>query len=337
MKLIRHPANPILSPNPANAWEALVTTNPAAWYDEREGVVYLLYRAAGADPEHRITFGLATSTDGVHFERQSHQPVFCPSLDGLDAGCVEDPRVIKMGDWYYVTYAARPYPPGQYWLTQPSTPAFWLDFPPEFPPQLRTNATTTGLALTRDFRTWKRAGLLTSPTGDDRDVMLFPEKINGKFVKIHRPMNWVGPQYGTDYPAMWISTGDDLLSWGESKLLIKASLPWENRKIGGNTPPLRTPAGWLTLYHAVGADGHYRLGALLLDLDDPSQVIGRSRDWLMQPEEWYELEGYYPGVCFPCGKVLIGDTLYIYYGGADKYIGLATCKLQELLEDLTQP
>ena len=101
--------------------------------------------------------------------------------------------------------------------------------------------------------------------------------------------------------------------------------------------PLRTPAGWLTLYHAVGADGHYRLGALLLDLDDPSQVIGRSRDWLMQPEEWYELEGYYPGVCFPCGKVLIGDTLYIYYGGADKYIGLATCKLQELLEDLTQP
>ena len=123
-------------------------------------------------------------------------------------------------------------------------------------------------------------------------------------------------------------------NWGESRLLIKAELGWENKKIGGNTPPIRTRDGWLTLYHAVGSDGHYRLGALLLDLNDPSRVIGRSRDWLLQPEEWYELNGYYPGVCFPCGKVIIDGTLFVYYGGADKYIGLATCQLEELLDDL---
>ncbi len=334
MKLTRHPANPILSPNPENAWESLVTTNPGAWYEEREGVVYLLYRAAGADLAHHIYFGLATSTDGVNFKRQSSLPVFGPSVDGLDAGCVEDPRVVKMGEWFYVTYAARPYPPGQYWKAEEGRPTIWNEFPDEAPRLLRTNATTTSLALTRDFVNWKRAGLLTRPVDDDRDVILFPEKINGQFVKIHRPMNWVGAQYGTEFPAMWISYGDDLLNWGESRLLIKAELGWENKKIGGNTPPIRTRDGWLTLYHAVGSDGHYRLGALLLDLNDPSRVIGRSRDWLLQPEEWYELNGYYPGVCFPCGKVIIDGTLFVYYGGADKYIGLATCQLEELLDDL---
>lgn len=338
MKLERYQGNPIVSPIPGSRWESLVTTNPGAWYEPETGEVLMLYRAAGEDPQHRIYFGLAKSTDGYHFERASSEPVFGPSADGFDAGCVEDARIIKLGGTYFITYATRPFPPGEYWKN-PGGRAYTPPQPPEdYPAALRRNDTSTGLAITTDFQTWIRAGRLTSPMVDDRDVILFPEKVNGKYVMMHRPMNWTGVEYGTDYPSMWISFADDLLGWGQgqSRLLAKAEYEWENNKIGGNTPPIKTPHGWLTLYHAVGKDLHYRLGAMLLDLNDPSKVCYRSRDWLLQPEEWYELEGFYPGVCFPCGKVVIGDTLFVYYGGADKYVGLATCKLQALLDYLLE-
>ncbi len=333
MKLKRFAGNPILSPLPLHPWERLVTTNPGAWYDADKGQVLLLYRAAGEDARHQIHFGLAVSRDGYHFERVSDQPVFTPSTDGFDAGCVEDARIVKMGEWYYVTYASRPFPPGQYWKHrgQVSQPPL---APPEFPWMLRNNGTSTGLGLTQDFHTWLRAGRITNPLTDDRDVLLFPEKVKGRYVMLHRPLNWVGPQFGTDQPAIWISTSDDLLQWNNSRLLAKAEFDWEGQKIGGNTPPLKTEQGWLILYHGVGRDRHYRLGAMLLDLADPTHVCYRTRDWLLQPEEWYELEGLYPGVCFPCGKVVIDDTLFVYYGGADKYVGLATCPLAELLDYL---
>lgn len=333
MKLKRFEDRPILSPDTSSPWQSLVTTNPGAWYDAERGEVVMLYRAAGHDEEHKVHLGLATSRDGYHFTRASDQPVFSPSELGFDGGCVEDPRIIKIGQWYYVTYASRPFPPGQYWLENgkhyvpPECPA-------DFPWHLRQNATTTYLALTKDFKTWYRPGRLTSPKVDDRDVYFFPEKINGKYWMIHRPMNWTGPEYGTDYPAMWISSGDDLLTCNHAKLLAKAELPWENKKIGGNTPPLRTASGWLTLYHAVGTDKLYRLGAMLLDLNDPTRVTYRTSDWILQPEKDYELEGFYPGVVFPCGKVILGDTLFVYYGGADKHVGLATCKVTDLLNYL---
>jgi len=148
-------------------------------------------------------------------------------------------------------------------------------------------------------------------------------------------MSWVGPQYGTEHPAMWISFSEDLLHWPQSTLLAAAKEDWEC-KIGGNTPPIRTPHGWLTLYHAVGPDRYYRLGAMLLDLNNPARVTHRTKDWIFQPEEWYETQGCYDGggVVFPCGKVVINDTLFVYYGAADKYVGLATCKLSELLDYL---
>ena len=203
----------------------------------------------------------------------------------------------------------------------------------DYPKLLRENQTITGLALTQDFRHYTRAGRLTNPVVDDRDVILFPEKVNGKYVLMHRPMTWVGAKYGTEHPAMWISTGDDLLSFQDSQILAKARYDWEH-KIGGNTPPIKTQHGWLTLYHAVGPDLHYRLGALLLDLENPAKVLHRTPDWLIQPEKEYELEGYYNGVIFPCGKVVIDGTLFVYYGGADKYVGLATCDLDELLDHL---
>jgi predicted GH43/DUF377 family glycosyl hydrolase len=148
-------------------------------------------------------------------------------------------------------------------------------------------------------------------------------------------MTWVGPDYGTEFPAIWISFSDDLLSWSDSRLLAKAREGWE-KKIGGNEPPTRTGAGWLMLYHGVGPDRYYRLGAMLLDLDEPWRVTHRTKDWILQPEYDFETKGCYGGggVVFPCGKVVIDDTLFVYYGAADKYIGVATCKLDELIDYL---
>ena len=332
MKLQRCEQNPILSPNPRNAWESLVVTNPASWYDQVDNTFTMLYRAAGDDPEHRVYFGLAKSTDGVNWTRLSDKPVFSPGQDSLDAGCVEDPRVVKMGDDYLITYASRPFPPGQYWLFEKR--AFKPPVCPDFYPKImRENTTATFLAITRDFKRFYRAGCLTNPLYDDRDVILFPEKIGGEFVMMHRPMQWCGPGYPNEHPAIWISKANDLLGFRDSVLLAQAKFPWE-LKIGGNTPPIKTAAGWLTLYHAVGDDGYYRLGAMLLDLNDPAIVRYRSRDWILQPEKDYEIKGFYNGVIFPCGKVVRDDTLYVFYGGADKYVGLATCSLSGLLDYL---
>jgi predicted GH43/DUF377 family glycosyl hydrolase len=294
----------------------------------------MLYRAAGHDDDHVITLGLATSKDGYHFERASDQPAMLPSEDGFDGGCVEDPRIVKMGGWYYVTYACRPFVPGQYWVPGNLLGRLNAEAEDDWPWTLRTNATSTGLGLTKDFKTWIRAGRLTSPTVDNRDVILFPEKVNGKYVMLHRPLGWVGEKYGTGLPGMWISFSEDLLEWPEHKLLAKCEFDWEFTKIGGNTPPIKTEHGWLLIYHAVGQDMHYRLGAMLLDLNDPSIILKRTKDWLMQPEEPWELEGHYNGCVFPCGKVVIDDTLFVYYGGGDRYCGLATCSFSGLIDYL---
>lgn len=328
----RYAGNPILSPNPDRHWEAKVATNPAAWIDPGDGRVYMLYRAAGHDEKHRVYFGMAVSDDGYRFERTSSDPIFGPSDDGFDGGCVEDPRVVKIGQFYFITYAVRAQPPGQYWL---GDEAPWKPDPlsPEAPIAFRNNFTVTGLLMTRDFKTFFRAGPLTDRTVDNRDVILFPELIDGQWYMIHRPMQWTGGDFGTEHPAMWICRGNDVFDMHDHRLLAKAQQPWE-MKTGGNTPPMRTELGWLTLYHAVGPDKRYRLGALVLDLEDPTRVVHRTDRWLMEPETDYELNGYYKGVIFPCGKIVKDDRLMVYYGGADKYVALATCNFTELLDYL---
>ncbi len=335
MKLKRYDGNPILSPKPENDWEDLAVFNPAAWYDEERGEVMLLYRAAESHPEYKCFFGLATSKDGYTFKRASDEPVLSPSVDGFDASTIQDPRMVKIDDTYYVTYACRRYPFGQFWI--PKEEQYRPEpCPADYPAYLRTNATLTGLALTKDFKNWTRAGTLTNPLLDDRDVILFPEKIGGKYAMLHRPLEWVGKEYGTEYPSAWISLADDLMGFRESTLLLKQAFSWESGKLGFNTPPIKTEHGWLTLYHAVGDDLFYRLGAVLLDREDPSKVLYRTRDWIMQPEADYEIEGFYRGCVFPCGKVVIDGTLFVYYGGADKVVGLATCPLDELVSYLLE-
>ncbi|MBN1673632.1 MAG: glycosidase [Kiritimatiellae bacterium] len=339
MLLRKYEGNPILAPESAHPWESLVRTNPGAWYDADARTVFMLYRAAGHDAEHVVRLGLASSVDGYRFTPASDQPVFGPVPGGFDGGCIEDPRIVKIGDWYYVTYACRMFPPGQYWLPREQRPARLVRpaYPAEFPANVRSNLTATGLALTRDFRTWIRAGRLTSPALDDRDVFFLPERVNGKWVMLHRPMSWTGAAYGTAAPAIWINTSADLLDWDytASRLLAKAAYPWET-KIGGNAPPIRTEPGWLTIYHGVGPDKHYRLGAMLLDLSDPARVTHRLPEPILEPTADCETKGCYGGggVVFPCGNVVIDGTLFVYYGGADKYVCVATCPLDELVGEL---
>ena len=332
MKLKKYEGNPVLSPNPENKWENLVVCNPGVWYED--GKFYMLYRAAGDDEEHIIRMGLATSTDGFHFERVSDQPAFGPSADGEDSGCVEDPRIVKFDDYYYVTYAFRPCHPGQYWKFAHDEVVV-KDFGPNAPSFLQKNIANTGLAMTRDFRNWRRLGRITKPELDDRDVIIFPEKINGKYAMIHRPKEWIGEKYGPKHPAIWLKYSDDLLNWDvPSKLLIEGRPGGWEEKIGGNTPPLMTEKGWLMLYHGVedGGTGYYRVGAMVLDLNDPSIILGRTRDFILEPEYTYEKEGFYNGCVFPTGNVIVGNTLYVYYGCADKYVGVATADVNELVD-----
>lgn len=333
MKLQKYINNPIVAPNKAREWESLVTTNPAAYYDEERQKFILLYRAAGNDTEHKINLALAESDDGFHFERVSEKPLFDVKEGDWDCGSIEDPRLIKMGGYYFITYATVPLHPGQYW-TKPNHSRITGDFFPEEAPWiLRKNDTRTGLAITKDFKTIYRPGYLTDATIDDRDVIIFPERVNGKFVVLHRPMAWVGEEYGTEHPAMWISFCDDLLEHHKMQLLAKAEYEWED-KIGGSAPPIKTEDGWFVLYHAVGKDKKYRVGAMLLDLEDPTKILCRTKEPILEPDQDYECEGFYKGICFPCGNVLKDGVLYVYYGGADQYACVATGDFEEVMDYL---
>lgn len=332
MKFKKYENNPILTKNPKNYWEDLCVLNPAVIYKEDEGVAYMLYRAAGNDEEHYIYIGLAKSKDLIHFERCSDEPLIRPTLDGIDGGGVEDPRLIKLGSYYYLTYASRPFAPGQYWREDKKV----FGFKPEYGPKvLIYNDTITHLAVSNDLVNWKKLGRITDSRMDDRDVILFPETINGKFWKISRAMYKCGDGYENKNPAIWISCSDDLLEWREEeKLLYYGHEDWEG-KVGGSTPPLKTDKGWLFFYHGVSPkDSGYRVGAMLLDLNDPTKIIGKTKDFLMEPEAPYETGGFYNGCVFPTGLIEKDGEIYIYYGAGDQCICVATINKDELVNEL---
>lgn len=320
LKRARH--NPLITPNTKNAWESFNTFNPAAVYDD--GKVHILYRAQGYD--YMSVLGYAVSHDGVHIDERLDQPIYVPSesfeninhtkpfhvanryISGGGYGGCEDPRVTKIDGRYYLTYVA---------------------FDGANPPRITLTSISVDNFLNRRFL-WERPVLISPPGIVDKSAVIFPEKIHGKYVIMHRV-----------YPDILIDFVDSLnfdgTYWlkGEYKISPRKD-KWDSRKIGAGAPPLRTKYGWLLIYQSVGEQdpGRYKIGAMLLDLSDPTKVLYRSQSPILEPEESYENDGFKAGVIYPCGAVIIDKTLYVYYGSADSYVCAATANLEEFLKEL---
>jgi predicted GH43/DUF377 family glycosyl hydrolase len=176
-------------------------------------------------------------------------------------------------------------------------------------------------ASTSDFHTWERHGIVFSGP-DNKDAALFPRRIGGRYCAFHRIP-----------PAIWIAWSDDLVHWGHyRKIMEPRDGVIEPLKLGAGGPPIETPEGWLVIYHGVDRNLVYRLGVALLDLDDPSRVINWPTTPILEPEEPWELTGDVPNVVFTCGTAVMGNEYFIYYGGADKVIGVATANAADLLD-----
>jgi predicted GH43/DUF377 family glycosyl hydrolase len=155
----------------------------------------------------------------------------------------------------------------------------------------------------------------------NKDASLFPEQIDGKFWMLHRRP-----------PHIWLATSKDMRSWEDHRILMEA-VPvssWESEKVGIAGPPIRTPAGWLLIYHGVSQDKVYSLGIALLDLQDPGRVVARQAEPILIPQLDWEVNGYVPNVVFSCGQIVLNDEIIVYYGGADTAIGAAKMKLNEV-------
>ncbi len=215
---------------------------------------------------------------------------------------VEDPRITPIGDRFYVTYVA-----------------------------VSRHGPATALASTADFRSFERHGVAFCP--ENKDVVLFPEKIGGLFAALHRPV------CGTPFtrPEMWAARSPDLIHWGGHAPLALEGGDWRSGRVGAGAPPLRVADGWLELYHGnrrpagPGEVGTYYGGAIILDADDPSRVVRVLREPFLTPEADFETAGFVPNVVFPTGAVRDGDTLLVYYGAADAATALAEFSERELL------
>jgi predicted GH43/DUF377 family glycosyl hydrolase len=305
----RFRGNPILEPDPSHPWESKGVFNPAAVYGR--GKTRLLYRAQGQDDTS--VFGYAESRDGLRISKRFPEPVYVPrapfeyKMNPGNSG-VEDARITKIGGAYHMLYTA-------------------VDA--ANPPRVALASIDTDDFLSCRFDRFSAPVLISPPGIDDKDACLFPEKIRGKYVLLHRIQ-----------PSIDINFFDDLDFDGTRFLTHRPFVfprrgMWDSKKIGISSTPIKTGKGWLILYHGVSEyDSHYRVGALLLDLEHPERVIGRSRYPIFQPEKAYEREGIVPNVVFPCGSIVRGGKLFIYYGGADKVIGSAVMPLPKLLKQL---
>lgn len=245
---------------------------------------------------------IARSEDGIHFEVDG-LPALGPDSRYESFG-IEDPRITLLDGTYWINYTA-----------------------------VSEHGIATGLASTKDFKTYERHGVMFPPP--NRDVTIFPQKIDGQYMALHRPM----PE-GLGQSAIWTASSPDMFSWGNHRLVATARAGmWDDVKVGGGAVPFRVHVdrkdSWLAIYHGVGRNPPtYALGALLLDLYDPSKVIARSREPILRPEAPYEKEGFFGSVVFTCGALVEGDLVRIYYGAADEVTAVADLSLQEILAGL---
>lgn len=308
-KFARAKENPIITPLKNHPWEAKLAFNPAAIY--LEGKVHLLYRAMSED--NTSVIGYAVSQDGIHIDYRHPEPVYIPRESfeqklqpGGNSGA-EDPRLVKSGNQIYMFYTA---------------------FNGKNPPRVALTWINMRDFLNKKWN-WSRPVLISPPDLDDKDAAMFSEKIKGKHVIIHRS--------GDDIDLSFHDTLNfDGMHWLEEyRWIMPRKGWWDSRKVGIAAPPIKTDKGWVLLYHGVSEeDGFYRVGAVLTDLHDPTKIIGRTDYPIFEPEAEYEKKGEVSNVVFPCGAVVIGKTLFMYYGGGDQVVGVATMELEKLLEIL---
>lgn len=332
----RHPDNPIVRPG-LYPWRQAVTFNPGVcvW----RGKYLMLERAAGNLRPFQCVLGLLESDDGVRWRHLSDQPVLTPADLGCEHGSVQDPRLCVVDDTLYLTVAYRPYA----WHSNPTgvgVPDSHQGAYPGFDGDGSKNQTRSGVLRSHDGRTWELLSWVNPPDLDDRDVILFPRKIGGRWCVLRRPSGLVTTHAKHAQAAgMALSWSDDLCTWSPLEELAWPEFAWESNRIGGSVQPIETERGWLVLYHGVEtlrAETRmvcYRLGAMLLDIDEPTRILARCPEPIMEPETYYERTGLYiPNVIFPCAAVLIGDDeLRLYYGCCDTAIALATASLKAIL------
>jgi len=309
-KMRRPVDHPLLEPIKDHPWESKYVLNCAAV--RLDGVIYILYRAFGDDEISRV--GLAWTRDGCSIEGRLEEPIFVPEQDYERLGC-EDPRVTVIGDELYMLYTA---------------------FDGEIP-QIAMASITKEAFLGRDWKAWKRFGL-GFPGLPNKDAVLYPEKFDGKYAVYHR----------ID-PNMWISYLDALecpFPRKGHKVVIgpRPGMMWDSIKIGAGAQPIKTEFGWLNIYHGVDYLRYYKLGVVLVNLKDPAEVLYQSPNPVLEPEADYEVgeEGgayWVPRVVFTCGAVPAqdkdvldeDDEIFVYYGAADTFIGVATARISELI------
>jgi len=290
----RYKGNPILRPE--NLPNASAVLNSA--FTEHDGRTIGILRVEQLSGLQSMR--LAESDDGINFKVHDEHILVAetePLKTYLEA-CY-DPRITKIDDTYYITYAAEN----------------------RFGCQI-------GLAKTQDFKKFEIIDVIAEP--DNRNIVLFPKKIKGLYWRLDRPFS--GNQGG-----IWVSTSPDLIHWGRHRCIMESRrFHWDRGKIGPAAPPVETPEGWLVLYHGTTplCNGLvYRVGVALLDLEDPTKVIARPKGFLMSPSEPYEQIGIVPNVCFPCAALPKPDgTLWIYYGAADTVLCLAFAKIKDLID-----
>ncbi len=294
----RASADPILTPIPEHAWESMSVSNAAAI--DLNGSVHLLYR--GADAENYSSLGYARLADALHVDERLPEPVYGPREDFESHG-TEDPRITLMDDTVFLAYTAFDGARARGAVT-------WL-------------SKENFLAHTFD---WSKPIAITPEDVNDKDLCILPERINGKALLMHR----IDPNIcaeAFDLPPTHSTTSC-------TEIMGPRPGMWDAEKIGAAAPPIRVEEGWLFIYHGVGSDFTYRLGAALLDAETATAVLSRTSAPILSPELQWEKEGVVKNVIFSCGVVLRDDTLYIYYGGADTSIGVATISKKKLLERL---
>ncbi|MBU4532220.1 MAG: glycoside hydrolase family 130 protein [Eubacteriales bacterium] len=293
----RYERNPILTREDVPYPVATVHNAGVVKCNERYVMLFRSHRRNG-----RSIIGLAESEDGFSF-RVHPEPFLVPATEGVFAEYeefgVEDLRICPIEGEYLLTYSA-----------------------------YSRHGVRVALARTRDFRQVERVALITQ--ADYRNVVIFPERFDGLYARLDRPHSDISPW------SIWISYSPDLVYWGNAKVVMKpVQYHWDEMKIGPGATPIKTPQGWLHIYHGVfpTMDGSvYRLGVALHDLNDPSRVLGVADDWILQPEDPWEIAGYVHNVVFTCGAVPEDDgTLKLYWGGADLVMCAGTARIDDLV------